>query len=62
MWINFSIMYRLKRLITHVFMQLDHVPSKHELALRYMVTVVKNLWSFMQTFLKHLSPELRNYL
>ena len=45
-----------------VFLQPDHVPCKHELTLRSMVAVVAVLWPFVQTFLKHSSPKLRNFL
>lgn len=46
--------------LKNVFLQLDHVPSKHE-QLSYMVAVVTILWPLMQIFLKR-SPEWRDYL
>jgi hypothetical protein len=39
----------------NLFLQPDHVPSKHELLLSYMVTVLTVLWPFVQMFSKHLS-------
>jgi hypothetical protein len=46
----------------NVFLQLDHVPLKHELLLPYTATVVKILWLFVQMFSKHQSPELKSFL
>jgi len=43
----------------NVFLQLVRIPSKHELQLLYVVAL---LWPFVQTFLKHSSPEMRNFL
>jgi uncharacterized protein YdiU (UPF0061 family) len=40
----------------NLFSQLDHVPSKHELPLSYMVAVFTILWPFVQMLPKHLSP------
>ena len=45
-----------------VVLQSDHVPCKRELPLRSVVAVVKVLWPFVQKFLKHPSPKLRNFL
>jgi hypothetical protein len=42
----------------NVFSQPDHFPSKHELPLSYVISAVTILWSFVQLFLKHLSPVL----
>jgi hypothetical protein len=41
-----------------LFLQLDHVPSKHKLSSSYMVAVLTILWPFMQLFLENLSPTL----
>jgi hypothetical protein len=46
----------------NVLLQPDDVPSKYELPLSYTVAVVTVLWSFVQTFTKHSSPELTNFL
>jgi len=46
--------------LKNVFLQLDHVPSKHEPP-SYMVAVVTILWLLMPIFSKQ-SPEWRNYL
>jgi len=35
-----------------VFLQLDHVPSMHQLPLPCTVAAVTILWSFVQTFLE----------
>jgi len=47
--------------LKNVFFQLDHVHSKHELPLSYMVVVVTIVWPLMQIYSKQ-SPERRNYL
>jgi hypothetical protein len=35
----------------NVFLQPEHVPSKHELLLPYMIAAVAVLWPFVQTML-----------
>jgi hypothetical protein len=44
----------------NVFLQPDHVTSKYELPTLYVIAAVAILWRFVQTFLKHSSPELKN--
>ena len=44
-----------------VFLQPDHVPSKHELPLPYTTAVLTIVWPFIRTFSKPSSPELRNF-
>jgi hypothetical protein len=46
----------------NVSLQLDDVPSKHELPSSYTVAVVTILWPFVQMSSKHTSPELTNFL
>ena len=61
MSINFSLCTDWRNQFKNVFLQQDHVPSKHEPPLSYMVTVVTILWPHIQIFSKR-SPEQRNYL
>jgi hypothetical protein len=42
----------------NVFSQPDHVPSKHELPLSYMVAILTIFWPFMQMLSKYLSSAL----
>ena len=46
----------------NVFLQPENVFSKHELLMSYRAAVVTCLRLFIQTFSKHSSPELRNFL
>lgn len=46
----------------NVFLQLENGFSKHELPMSYTAAVVTHLCLFIQTFSKHSSPELRNFL
>jgi hypothetical protein len=46
----------------NVFLQPDHVLSKHQLLTSYKLEAVTILWPFIQTFSKYSSPELRNFL
>jgi hypothetical protein len=46
----------------NVFLQPDHVPTKHQLLMSYMVSIVTILCLFIQTFFKHSPLELRNFL
>jgi hypothetical protein len=46
----------------NVFLQPVNVLSKHELLMSYTAAIVTRLWLFIQTFSKHSSPELRNFL
>ena len=41
----------------NIVFQPDHVPSKRELPLSYMVAFVTIFWPFMQMFLKY-SPQI----
>ena len=45
-----------------VFLQPNHVLSRHELLISYTVEAVTILWPFVQTFSKYSSPEMRNFL
>jgi hypothetical protein len=47
---------------TNVFLQPDHVSSKHELPISYTVAVLTALWPFVQTCSERSSLELRNFL
>jgi hypothetical protein len=46
----------------NVFLQPDHVPSKHQLSMSYTVAIITILWPFVQTFSKHSSLQLRHFL
>lgn len=46
----------------NVFLQPENVLSKGELQISYTATIVTSLSLFIQTFSKHSSPEMRNFL
>jgi len=46
----------------NVFLQPNHVLSRHELLTSYTVEAVTILWPFVQTFSKYSSTEMRNFL
>jgi len=46
----------------NVFLQPENVFTTHELPMSYWAAVITCLWLFIQTFSKHSSSELRNFL